>query len=95
MTNLFAFRATQPADMKAAIDPVGPDNDQALLRVAQDASVIVAAWGNGGAHHSRGDTVRRMLPNLHFLKLTNAGYPSHPLYLPKILKPKLLALNVV
>lgn len=50
ITNLFASRATQPADMKAAIDPVGSHNDQALLRVAQDASVIVAAWGNGGAH---------------------------------------------
>lgn len=25
--NLFAFRATSPADMKAAADPVGPEND--------------------------------------------------------------------
>ena len=95
MTNLFAFRATQPADMKAVADPIGPDNDQALLRMAQGSGVIVAAWGVDGAHLGRGDVVRGMLPNLHFLKLTQAGHPSHPLYLPKILKPKLLALNVV
>ncbi|NDP63754.1 MAG: DUF1643 domain-containing protein [Polaromonas sp.] len=91
MTNLFAFRATQPSVMKAAADPVGPDNDQALLCMAQGAGVIVAAWGVDGAHQGRGDAVRVMLPNLHFLKLTQAGHPSHPLYLPKILRPQPLS----
>ena len=30
MINAFAFRATKPKDMKAAIDPIGPDNDYAI-----------------------------------------------------------------
>ena len=94
MTNLFAFRATQPADMKAAADPIGPDNNQTLLRMAQGAGVIVAAWGVDGAHLGRGDVVRGMLPNLHFLKLTQAGHPSHPLYLLKTLTPQPLPSTV-
>jgi hypothetical protein len=43
MTNLFAFRATQPKDMLAQADPVGPNNDETLTRLAKEAKVIVAA----------------------------------------------------
>src|SRR4051794_1235729 len=32
MANLFAFRATDPVAMRAAPEPVGPDNDEHLLR---------------------------------------------------------------
>ena len=91
MANLFAFRATYPSNMKAAADPVGPDNNQALHHLAKEAGIIVAAWGVHGAHLARGDTVRAMLPNLHYLRLTKAGYPCHPLYLPKALTPQPLA----
>src|SRR5690349_7864679 len=46
MTNLFAYRATLPEDMKKAhIDPVGPDNDATLIRLARGAKIVVAAWG--------------------------------------------------
>ncbi len=87
MTNLFAFRATKPADMKAAADPVGAENDAYLRRLSTDAAVVVAAWGEDGLHMARGDAVRRMLPNLCALAFTKAGLPRHPLYLPKSLTP--------
>ena len=45
MTNLFAFRATEPSDMMKSPDPVGPENDQALINLAESAGVVVAAWG--------------------------------------------------
>ena len=87
MTNLFAFRATDPRVMKAATDPVGEDNDWTLQITAETAGVVVAAWGAHGTHMGRADAVRRMLPSLHYLRLTKDGHPGHPLYLPASLRP--------
>lgn len=87
MTNLFAFRATDPADMKKADDPVGPENDQTLIDLAKAAGVVIAAWGVHGTYRHRHLAVRAMLPNLHYLRLTKDGHPWHPLYLPKTLTP--------
>lgn len=87
MMNLFAFRATSPDDMRAAEDPVGPDNDRALIDMAEFAGVIVAAWGVHGTHLGRDEEVRKMIPELHYLQLTKEGIPGHPLYLAKRLKP--------
>lgn len=87
MTNLFAFRATKPADMMAEADPIGEDNDRTLIELAQGAGVVVAAWGVHGTHRGRAAEVVKMLPNLHYLMLTKDGHPGHPLYLPKTLLP--------
>lgn len=87
MTNLFAFRATQPAVMLAATDPVGPDNDKTIRDLAETAGVVIAAWGAHGTHLGRDAVVRAMLPNLNYLRLTKGGHPGHPLYLPKTLTP--------
>jgi hypothetical protein len=97
MLNLFAFRATEPADMMAAAEPadmmaaaepVGPDNDRWLTILCGDRSVTtVAAWGTGGAFRGRDAAVRKMLPDLHCLRLTKDGPPGHPLYLPATLRP--------
>lgn len=43
MANLFAFRATEPADIFAASDPIGPGNDEWLIKLADGAGVVVAA----------------------------------------------------
>lgn len=86
--NLFAFRATDPADMKAAADPVGDDNDYWIARVSTDAALIVAAWGEHGIWQNRERAVRLLLPNLHFLSLNKSGQPAHPLYLGGKLTPK-------
>jgi hypothetical protein len=89
MCNLFAFRATDPSVMLAAADPTGPDNDKHLEDMAKGAGVVVAAWGTPGVHMGRADLVKKMVPNLHYLRLTKAGHPGHPLYLPGYLVPKL------
>ena len=88
MTNLFAWRATLPRDMKAEDEPVGGENDEWLLRLAQQAGVVVAAWGTHGTHLRRDGNVRALLAGkLHYLRLTKDGLPSHPLYLPANLTP--------
>lgn len=88
MTNLFAFRATKPVDMKNAIDPVGPNNDAHLVEMAQEAGIVVAAWGTDGSHMGRDKTVRILVPHLYCLRKTKGGHPSHPLYLPGNLTPQ-------
>lgn len=89
VTNLFAFRATDPRALKTVDDPVGPRNDGFLRMTAKRADLVVAAWGNHGALHARSAAVRKLLRGvpLTFLSLTKTGEPSHPLYLPSNLVP--------
>ena len=85
--NLFAFRATDPRDMRAATDPIGPENDATLQRLASEAGVIVAAWGAHGTHLGRDKAVSKMLPTINALHVTKDGLPGHPLYLKNDAKP--------
>jgi hypothetical protein len=87
MTNLFAFRATDPKVMMAADSPVGEENDKHLLESSHYAGVVVAAWGAHGTYKGRDAEVHALLPTLHCLRLTAGGHPGHPLYLPKMLMP--------
>lgn len=87
MTNLFAYRATKPADMMAATDPVGPENDARLLELSGGAGIVLAAWGAHGRFMGRDFAVRKFFPALHCLALTQNGSPGHPLYLSKALRP--------
>jgi hypothetical protein len=89
MSNIFAYRATDPDDMKAAADPVGPENDQWLLKLTDEASLIVAAWGNHAEHMDRGRAVMKLLANkkLHCLDMNQTGHPKHPLYCKGSLTP--------
>lgn len=88
VTNLFAFRATYPSDLKAAADPVGPRNDSWIRRMAGQVETIVAAWGNDGVWLDRSARVRRMLAGrLCCIKRNAGGEPAHPLYLPARLTP--------
>mgnify|MGYP000913460310 CR=1 FL=1 len=93
MTNIFAFRSTDPKGLQAVDDPVGPENDVAIRRVAFDASLVIAAWGVHGALNNRGAQVAKMLQEMGVtvfcLGVTKAGHPRHPLYLPKSAKPQL------
>jgi hypothetical protein len=45
VVNLFAYRATDPAALRLADDPVGPANDHFISKAVERAALVVVAWG--------------------------------------------------
>ena len=85
VTNLFAYRATDPKDLKrlAISNPtlaVGDDNDRILTMQAHIADAIVCAWGNHGDLLHRDLHVCEMLKNyeLFCIRRTINANPAHP-----------------
>ncbi len=99
VTNIFAWRDTDPKKMRAATDPVGPANDDAIVSSAldwiRDGDQIICAWGTHGEHLQRGPAVETLLREtgkpLFTLGLTKAGHPKHPLYISYSQQPELWA----
>jgi hypothetical protein len=87
MTNLFAFRATDPRDLKAEPNPIGWGNNATLIRLSAGAGIVIAAWGVHGAHQNRAAEVMELIPELQCLALSKDGHPRHPLYLKADSKP--------
>lgn len=81
MLNLFAWRATNPAELARAEDPVGPENDSFLDAELLDKAVVVAAWGAHPFAVKRAAEVADRFPDLLCFGTTKAGHPKHPLYL--------------
>lgn len=91
VTNIFAWRETDPHLMRQAPDPIGPENDSVLQATALWADTVIAAWGTHGAHLDRGPAVERLLRatgrDLLVLGLTQQGHPRHPLYVSYAMQP--------
>lgn len=92
VTNLFAYRSTDPSKLRAVEDPVGGvENNQAILETALRSALVVCAWGNDGALFGRNREVLEILKPVHerlaALRLTNEGHPYHPLYVPYSVEP--------
>jgi hypothetical protein len=88
--NAYGWRATDPRQMLAASDPTGEENLATVLHEARRAALFVAAWGNR-IREVDAFVLRTLLRQsdvrIHVLRLTKAGNPSHPLYLPRDLWP--------
>jgi hypothetical protein len=91
VTNIFAFRSTDPRGLKTSPDPVGSGNDDAIVEAASRADLVIAAWGTHGVLNGRSDAVWELLSaagvSLYALRVTAHGLPSHPLYLPADASP--------
>ena len=81
VANIFALRATYPADLKAHAAPIGPENNAYIMEAAKRADRIVAAWGVHGSFLGRSAQVIDMLKDKDLLCLgtTKDGQPRHPL----------------
>lgn len=87
VVNLYALRATDPRELMAADDPVGPMNDLIAGFWIRHLSLVIAAWG---AHKLARDReawffkqVRQAGTEVRCLGVTKNGYPRHPLYVRK------------
>lgn len=93
VTNIFAFRATDPKVMRAEPDPNGPENDASITDSTSWADTIICAWGTHGEHMGRGPDVEQLLRKtghpLYHLGLSKAGHPKHPLYISYEKQPEL------
>jgi len=83
VTNIFALRSTDPRELYAVTDPVGPANDTYIRETADHAALVVVAWGAHGKFRDRGFEVGELLMQFRpkCFGLTKQGQPKHPLYL--------------
>ncbi len=93
VTNIFAFRATDPKVMRAEADPIGPENMQTITESCDWADDIICAWGTHGEHMAQGPAVEALLRgkgvSTKHLGLSKAGHPKHPLYIGYATQPML------
>ncbi len=86
VANLYAYVATDPADLRRAGHPVGRDNDAHIAAAARECERVVLAWGVHAKHLKRPAEVLALLRGLRIepycLRLTASGHPEHPLRLP-------------
>lgn len=79
--NLYAYRARDPKNLKAAGYPVGPENDSWLRGLGESSEEIIVAWGN----HARPERVREVMALIgrpvKCLGVNRNGSPSHPVML--------------
>ena len=96
MLNLFAFRATDPRDLKRATDPIGPDNDEHLQTEVRNVDRVIACWGGQGRFLERDRQVSDLLKVPFECLLRNrTGAPHHPLYLKSRIRPKPFRLDQI
>lgn len=92
VVNLFAYRSTDCMELRAAVDPVGPANDQAIEKMCAGRPVV-CAWGSRKKIATprlmdRPQVVKKILRDCgakaYQLRLTKDHDPYHPLLLPGV-----------
>lgn len=101
LVNLYAFCATQPRVLHAAIKQhgeryaVGPRNDAEIVAACGRAKTVFAGWGAKKFAEERAAAVKQLLRDNHqnvlCLGKTEGGQPRHPLYLPYDTVPEVFA----
>ena len=94
VANLYAYMATDPADLRRAGYERHPDEDEALFDALDGVDGVLCAWGSNARGLSRPrevlDLIKRARPIMRprALTFTKGGEPAHPLMLPYSLVPE-------
>lgn len=85
VVNLFAYRATDPHDLRRAGYQVGEENDAHIARAVTNNRNVVCAWGAHARGLARPAEVLALLRRLGVkpmaIAFTGDGIPRHPLML--------------
>lgn len=85
VVNLFAWRATNPAELSKAQDPVGPRNNDTIHNAIGRCDVVVCAWGAHTLAQAMSivvtSQIRAQRPAAYCLGKTKNRSPKHPLYI--------------
>ena len=91
VVNIFALVSTDPAALYVTDDPVGPDNNAAILDAVKGAGMVLCGWGTHGKHAGRAkevvDLLRQAGVTPHCLGTNADTSPKHPLYVAYAAKP--------
>lgn len=83
--NLFGLRATDPAELLRASDPIGPLNERISAAAIGRCDVVVVAWGAHPLAVRKSQFllgyIRSHRPAVYCLGKTKSGAPKHPLYI--------------
>lgn len=90
VANTNPYRATNPRLQRIPPAPVLAYNDGCMLETMSWCNLVVCGWGDGAVPELAKRTALMLHAQgpLHVLRLTKAGNPSHPLYLPGKLQPQ-------
>jgi hypothetical protein len=90
VTNLFAFRSTDPNKMKSAPHPIGRLNNKYLKRYSEKCPMVILAWGRDGCFKNRDEEVLKLIgekDKIYCIEKSSIGFPKHPARLAGHLKP--------
>ncbi|NBB37679.1 DUF1643 domain-containing protein [Sphingobium yanoikuyae] len=88
--NLFAYRATDVRELGKAIDPIGPENDDHLMKIMAESDQVIFAWGPIAKVPRKwrfryldvaGIASRAGLEPMCIGPVAKCGHPKHPLML--------------
>ena len=85
VTNIFAYRSTQPNALTLPnVLPLGDGNDEWILFCAGESARLMVGWGNHGRFMNRSENVLALLEDAGHeawcLGQNKGGCPVHPLY---------------
>lgn len=83
--NLFAYRSTDPKQLRYVDDPVGPENVLYIEDTLSKVDKVVYAWGN---NQKEPLWLSDLVSEAYCIELSKKGIPKHPLYLKKSLELK-------
>lgn len=85
VVNVFAYRATDPAELAKQPDAVGPHNLETIEAAIGRCDVAICAWGAYPPARQYAieplNAIRSRRPAIYCFGKTKAGAPKHPLYI--------------